>query len=420
MRLDIKRCEVAFLCATSYEHQGTRSQTRTRMAGNGTESSLNSSQPACSLLGNYSWREEYLTPTNFILIIAAASAEFIFIPFTVVSNVLVIFLVWRKRYLRKKKPCVLLVCLATTDLLVGAVVLPLVVTSHIMRLLRVETICLVERMASEIIQIVCFASLLHLAIVSGERFAAVEYSLRYETLVTTRRLSTAIASAWAISVVPTLNSLIRIVVIDEPAFIETISLAIFFVCVPGSVATICFCQVAVFLESRRHRRHILAHQVSEAAAKEILKKDKAARTMAMVVGALLLCYAPTVLCHVVITKARLPVDTALGAVCATEVFLWANSLVNPIIYGARTQDFRRALRELFGLENPQVNSQAAGNPSRVERRGIVDEAPRPSSGRKQQIAPSERSPARSLRSHSLDLSLTKFGNERGYRRKNTV
>ena len=386
------------------------------MAANGTES--NSSEPACSLLGTFSWQEEYLTPTNFILFIAAASTESVLIPFTVFFNVLVIFLVWRKRYLRKQKPCVLLACLAATDLLMGAVVLPLVVVSHIMRLVRVELICLQERIAVESIQIACAASLLHLAIISGERYVAIKYSLRYETLVTTRRLTTAVATVWAISVVPVLSSLINIVVIDESVFIETISLALIFVCTPGSVATVCFCQAAVFLESRRHRRDILAHQVSEAAAKELLKKDKAARTTTMVVGALLLCYAPTVLCNAVIETARLPMETAVGAICVTEVFMCANSLVNPIIYCVRTQDFKRAIRELFGLENPQVNAQAAVNPSRVELRPI-GEARRSSFRRKQEISPSDRAPGRSSRSDSLDLSRNVV-NERRYRRKNSV
>ena len=390
---------------------------RARMAANGTESSLNSSQPACSLLGTFSWREEYLTPTNFILFIVAASTESVLIPFTVFFNVLVIFLVWRKRYLRKQKPCVLLACLAAADLLMGAVVLPLVVISHIMRLVGAELICLQERIAVQSVQIGCVASLLHLAIISGERYVAIKYSLRYETLVTTRRLTTAVATAWTISVVLAFISLIRIAVTDVTAYLEMILLSLLVsLCIPGSVATICFCQAAVFRESRRHRREILAHQVSEAAAKEILKKDKAARTTTMVVGALFLCYAPTVLCHAVILTARLPMDTAVGAICVTEMFMCANSLLNPIIYCVRTQDFQRALRELFGLENPQGNAQAASNPSRVELRRI-GEARRPSSRRKWQISLSDRAHGRSSRSRSLDLSRNVVNERRNHRKK---
>ena len=238
----------------------------------------------------------------------------------------------------------------------GAVVLPLVVISHIMRLVQAELICLQERIAVQSVQIACVASLLHLAIISGERYVAIKYSLRYETLVTTRRLTTAVATAWTISVVLALISLIRIAVTDVTAYLEMILLSLLVsLCITGSVATVCYCKAAVFRESRRHRRDILAHQASEAAAKEILKKDKAARTTTMVVGALLLCYALTVLCHAVILTAPLPMDTAVGAIGVTEVFMCANSLMNPIIYCVRTQDFKRTLRELFDLENPVTN-----------------------------------------------------------------
>ena len=371
------------------------------MEANGTETVLNSSQPACSFLGNYSWREEYLMPTNFILIIVAVSAEAVMIPFTVLFNALMIFLVWRKRYLRKQKPCVLLACLAATDLMVGAVVLPLVITGHALRLSRAP-VCVVDAVTLESLFIACGASMYHLVIVSGERYVAIKHSLRYKTLVTTRRLTAAVATAWAISLVSTLSGLINIVVKSKNAQVAGVIFdAITFLGFPVCFAAICFCQVVVFLESQRHRRDIRAHQVSEDAARDILKKDKAARTTTIVVGALLLCYAPVTACHAVISAADLPMSVALGPAYLTDVFLFFNCILNPIIYCLRTQDFRRALRELFGHEVPQVIAQAADIPLRVVRRRI-SEAPRPSSGENLQIAPSDRAHARRSRSHSLD------------------
>ena len=385
------------------------------MAANGREStSLNSSQPACSLLGNYSWREEYLTPTNVILLVVTVSAESIMIPLTVFSNALVIFLVCSKCYLRKRKPCVLLSCLAATDLLVGAELLPLVVTGHASRFSRTP-VCLVDTATFISINVFCGASLYHLVIISGERYIAIKHSFHYETLVTARRLTAAVAIAWAIPVVA-LGALTMAELTNYAALTQTIFSAILLLSIPGSLAAICFCQVVVFLESRRHRQHILAHQVSEAAVKEILKKDKAARTTTMVVGALLLCYTPATLCHVVTSTASFPADAALGAIYVVEVFAFANSLVNPIIYCMRTHEFKRALKELFGREIPQVNPQAAGNPSKVERRRI-GQTHRPFSGEKQQkVHPPNRAPARSSRSRSLDWSRD-YGKERGNRRK---
>ena len=363
-----------------------------------TEFRLNYSQPACSFLGDYSWREEYLTPTNLILIGIAVLVESLMIPFTVLFNALVFFLVWRKRYLRKRKPCALLACLAATDLLVGAVVLPSVITGHAFRLSR-ASVCLVDAATWTSGYFGCGASVLHLAIISGERYVAIKHSLRYETLVTARRLTAAVATAWAIPAVLTLGALIN------SALAGTLSYVVALIALLGSVAAISFCQITVFLESRRHLGHICHHQVSEAEVREILKRDKAARTTTMVIGALLLCYAPAALFDAVTLLTRLPVDVVYGVFSTTYVFMYLNSLVNPIIYCLRTQDFKRALRELFGCKAPQVTAQSAENPIRVVRRRISEAWPSSSSsGGKQHIAcPSELAPVRSSRSHSLDL-----------------
>ena len=388
---------------------------------NGTGSPINKSQSACFLLGNYTWREEYLTPTNFALLVAAVSAESLMIPITVLLNALVIFLVWRKRYLRKQKPCVLLACLAATDLLVGAVLLPFVVAGHALRFSRAP-VCLMDRLAATGINFGCSASLYHLVVISSERYVAIKHSLRYETLVTTNRLIMAVATAWTIPVTTTLiMALTNVVLTNHDVLAEALYLAIISLSIPGSIVAICFCQVAVFFESRRHRAHIRAHQVSGAATMDILKQDKAARTTTMIVGALLLSYAPTVLSDVMVLTANFPKDTELGVFFITDVFLYANSLVNPIIYCMRTQDFKRALRELFGLENPaQVNRQAAGNPDSSGIRRRISEAPRPSLGNgKKRVAWSDRTPTRCSRSHSLDLSRD-LANERRNHRKNSV
>ena len=384
------------------------------MATNGTDSPA--LHPACSLTdGAFAWREEYLTPTNFVILILVVCTEAAMIPYTVLFNALVIFLVWRKRYLRKQKPCVLLACLAVSDLLVGAVVLPLMVTGHAIRFSRAP-VCLVDAATLATVFVLCSASACHLVLISGERYVAIKYSLRYETLVTNHRLVTAVAAAWAVSLAPTLSALT-----NDTAVAATIY-AIILLAIPGSCAAICFCQVVVFLETRRHRQHILAHQVSQAAAKEVLKKDKAARTTTMIIGALLLCYAPIILWTALITTASTPISHAIGGVYVSDVFTCANSLLNPIIYCMRTQDFRRASRELFGLGNPQADApHAAGKPSRAVRRRI-SEAPRPPSGEKREIAWPEPAPVRSSRSrsHSLDLSGNLTAKERRNLRKNSI
>ena len=339
------------------------------------------------------------------------------IPFTVLFNALVIFLVRRKRYLRKQKPCVLLACLATTDLLVGAVALPSFIAAHACRVSR-GSYCVADTVALASMFVGCGASLLHLVIISGERYVAIKHALLYESLATTRRLIAAVANAWVISVVSTFCAFINIVLTNHTEVAKTIFFAITILQMLVSLAAICFCQVTVFKESQRHRRQILAHQVSGSADREILKRNKAARTTTMIVGVLLLCYAPATICLVVILTERIRVYAAFGAIYVSQVFIFANSLVNPIIYCMRTQEFKRAIRELLGGENLQGDAQEAGNPSRIARRRI-GEARLPFSGRRQQIDPSDRAHGRISRSHSVDLS-RELANERRNHRKKSV
>ena len=133
------------------------------------------------------------------------------------------------------------------------------------------------------IKLGCSASLYHLVVISSERYVAIKHSLRYETLVTTNRLITAVATAWTIPVTTTLiMALINVVLTNHDVLAEALYLAIVFLCIPGSIVAIGFCQVAVFLESRRHhplggirRRISEAPRPSPAGKQEIAPSDRA-------------------------------------------------------------------------------------------------------------------------------------------------
>ena len=327
-------------------------------ASNTSDQLANSTQPAlshaCSLLGNLAWKREYLTTRTFIVLVVILCVDVLLSLPTILLNVLVIWAVKTKFYLRKQKACVLLACLAVTDLLVGAVVLPLAIASHLERLLGSGPTCLVEFTLYSALLITVCASLSHLAIISGERYVAIKYALRYETLVTSRRLANVVAGAWASTVI---SSVIMVAFLEHAVSFMVLSFAIL-----GLIAAITFCQVAIFLESRRHRRHIQSHQISQAAAKEILKENKAARSTSMILGALCLCYVPQVVYTVIFFGEDSPKPETLCTMYAMDVLLYFNSLMNPLIYCIRTRDFRRAFRELFNITNSQENAELEMQP----------------------------------------------------------
>ena len=383
-------------------------KTLQKMASNATSDFTNSTETPlsshpCPFMADWAWRCEFLTPTTSKVLVALISLGVPIALFTILLNAMVIWAVWRKRYLRKQKPCVLLACLAATDLLVGAVVLPLFITGHALRLSGAP-VCLVDTATWASMYIACGASLYHLVIVSGERYVAIKHALRYETLVRTRRITMAVATAWAVPVFTTS------VEAGSTGPLEILLyVLVMFILLPGALALICFYQGAVFLESRRHRRHILAHQVSETAAKEILKEDKAARTVTMVVGALqLLCYASSsVYAGIVLTISdSLPKSVIAISSYPPEFLVCCNSLINPVIYCLRTRDFQRALRELFNLKRPQATprQEPAGAINMTLRSGQGNCKPRVESPAHGERRRKNHQEFKRVRARSLDMS----------------
>ena len=388
------------------------------MASNATGDLASSIKPAlssnpCPSMADWAWQHEYLTPTTSKVLVALISFEVPIALFTFLLNTMVIWAVWRKRYLRKRKPCVLLACLAATDLLVGTVTLPLIITGHAFRLSRVP-VCLVDTAYWASLYVGCGASLYHLVIVSGERYIAIKHALRYKTLVTTRRMKMAVATAWAIPVFTT-------TVEATSAIVSPVAMFVMFVLIPGALALIFFYQVAVFLESRRHRRNIRTHQVSESAAKEILKEDKAARTTTMVVGALFLCYgSSSVYVGVILTILdSLPKSVVSISAFIPEFLVCCNSFINPLIYCVRTQDFNRAFRELLNLKGPQATprQEPAGAMNTTLRSGQGNCKPRVESSHRRNRA--IRPDLKHVRARSFDLSTNPSGRLRT-RRNNSI
>ena len=354
------------------EEQSTKtSRKQSKMATNVSTHLINSSQSLssllCGTLGILTWEQRYLTTTLFVTIIITVALNVLTCPFTIVLNVLVIVAVRRKRYLQEMRH-VLLACLAATDLLVGAVCQPLMVVSDLQHILGVGPICLIDFTVNNIVTITCGASLFHLVIISCERYVAIKHALRYTTLVTTRRVTAAVVVAWVLPILLTVVISYSYDVL-ETVLADLLSGILISVTVSSSLLAILFFQGVVLLESRRHRKHIKAHLVSQSTAKELLKKDKAAITTTIIVAALFVCYAPQIAFFGIVSTAyNIQRSVFFTVLCLMNLLLTFNSLVNPIIYCVRTQEFRRAFRELLHLKSSQVDVDIQLNDLHVPRR----------------------------------------------------
>ncbi|CAH3046968.1 unnamed protein product [Porites lobata] len=115
-----------------------------------------------------------------------------------------------------------------------------------------------------------------------ERYIAIKHALRYETIVTEKRLTCLSALLWIILLTITVGTI-------------TLSLCI---------TTIIFCQVVLYHETRRHKKEIAAGQFSMEAREKFLREKKAFILTTMILFSLILCYLPFTVARILNTNIK--------------------------------------------------------------------------------------------------------------------
>ena len=187
------------------------------------------------------------------------------------------------------------------------------------------------------------ASLFHLAMVNVESYIAIKDSLRYETLVTETRLIYVSAVLWIVTILLQLTVPADSVDNDDNNYV-IIDTGIMFLC----IATIFFCQVVLYFETRRHEKEIASQQVSVEAREKFMKEKKAFKLTTTILFFLMLnSYLPLIASRLLVsTFVITSVNSAYFAFFTGVFTACSNSLLNPIIYCVRIQQFRVALKEI--------------------------------------------------------------------------
>ena len=272
----------------------------------------------------------------------ASTVNLIICPLTVLLNVLVIAAV-RKRSRLQSNNNILLACLAGTDLLTGLVVEPLLLAMNVASLLGAEhNSCVLYGYLIKAFRFVSFSSLMHLTLVTFERFIAIKYTMHYVRIITEKTIKIAVASIWTLTILWELlrfaNTHPKVPIFSSAVFIFLVVFCIFFIIIS---------YVLIFRETSRHRKQIVSQQLSQEEKQRFLKENKAFKTTAYVVGAVILCYVPLILVLSVVypRKVLLHLLPIARPWILTSTAL--NSLLNPLIYCWRQEEMRR-----FVLRNP--------------------------------------------------------------------
>ena len=275
----------------------------------------------------------------FLIFLAVISS--VTFPFTAALNLLVVMAVKTKSRMRAIKPNILLACLATTDLTVGVIVQPMFIALMITIVQGNITTrsCSLQNITKFVTSVLCESSLIHLGLISGERYLAMKHPYAYNNgLVTEARLLTSSVLAWFFSLILHIP-----LIIDRDVFLIMTNIFIGL-----SFAIIVFCQISVYREVRRHEKQISTQQVTEEARQKFLKDKRAFKLTAIVVSVLFICYIPTCVFRVVLTNFRsnMFVQTAYACFYLVTYMEILNSFLNPIIYSVRMRQIRVAFIEI--------------------------------------------------------------------------
>ena len=285
-----------------------------------------------------------ITSGVYSVLAISAALNIFTCPLAIVLNSLVIVAVKTKRCLRTKSN-ISLACLATTDFAVGLIVQPLVITNFSLFFTGSNPQTMTSTFVwvfSLVSQTCTAASLLHLLLMSGERYLAIKHPFAYENgLVTEARIITASGLAWMCAAIV---YGIRVSILPE----------ISVVFISAVISTVVYCHVVIYKEVRRNTQQIIANQVSLAAKEKLLKNKKAFNTTVVIVLTLFLCSIPTCVWLIVLISLDGENSSDVGHIASFPItfLVLLNSSINPLIYTARIRHFQlRAAQDPFLRRN---------------------------------------------------------------------
>ena len=276
-------------------------------------------------------------------------------PIAVLGNGLVLAVILKFSELHTNSN-ILIVSLATTDILVGLIVQPSFV-AYIASKLKLDFSCeaLMTYLFTEIFSV--GLSILMLSLISCERFFAIMYPYKYLTYATKKRVIKTVAVVWAMWLA--FNVICRALKVKNDEFFSPIA---------SVVITASFClnivlNVKIFKIVRLHRRQIFNQkQISlelksqnhaESSRKEVdvprarVQDTRLTITVLLISGVLILCYLPLMLTSIAdMTVHRDDVfDHLIYPLAETVAFL--NSTLNPFLYCLRFRDLRRKVGQVL-------------------------------------------------------------------------
>jgi len=234
----------------------------------------------------------------------------------------------------------LLLNLAVTDVGVGLIAQPSY-TSLLVKWLQNSDDCNFRGAFVMISSTFCLASFLGVVAVSVDRFLAICLHLRYQELVTHKRVVAVVISIWLLSVIfPLAVSL----------FLPDMYSLLTFVLGKFGLLLATLVYISIYLTARRHKNQIQALQVQNTG--EFQGTISFARLIKSAVGifyvylVFLLCYVPFLIC-LVATEINGPSIPLKSWFIFSLTLIFLSSSLNPVIYCWKLRHIRHAIMDIL-------------------------------------------------------------------------
>ena len=242
-------------------------------------------------------------------------------------NIVAIYAI-RKTSSLSKNLKTLLLSQAVSDLGVGLLVQPMVVAEVMSSKQNSETNhtagLIPTNLLSFATNLFIFATLFSVTALCADRFLAIRVNLRYQELVTYKRVAAAVISIWVISALISLTRLFL------PTQIMYASFAIIeFAC----IVTATFLSARLYLTIRRHINQIQVPEVAQNDQGEsVQRKRKSAMASLYVYLVFTACYLPDICVLIIVASTSEPRIDLVHLHLSTLTLLFLNSTLNPLIY----------------------------------------------------------------------------------------
>ena len=179
-----------------------------------------------------------------------------------------------------------------------------------------------------------------LTCITGDRFVAIKFSLRYRTIVTTRRCWKTLVSIWVICGL--IGPVCRVYAQN---LISLVTVSVLF---SALLCLNCFFLVALSLEIRRHSASIRQNFPSTEIDRQMSSSRRSLKSMYYIAGAFVLCYMPYFVSLLILMFIGGQFTNFFRCLfTVTETLIMVNGLLNPLIYCVGNQEMRSAVCDVL-------------------------------------------------------------------------